>query len=671
LIPSNRRKPQRRAIVGNNEQPGDGFVKLIPAFLYQDANYTTNLCTNPSFETSLAGWNATDGGTTIMQTEVLTNSNGQQVIGQKNALYGKFAMQVTTDGTVFNQGVTGPMGTVPANAGPVIGSMVCSIFGETGTLNVTAVANQGGITIGTTQIVLNGNAWQTITLNNLNMPAGQQVYLLITTAFSQDITFYVDGVMYQPTSPAHQYVDGDQNQCKWTGTAELSTSFQQYQNAISPALLWFQLSGSATFVGLGAAFQLPPADEPLVFTMTPSTGVQLGILNPTVALTDFAIWGTGFQSTTGPGASLLIPDPAQTYGWWTNSGALSGQNTYTRVYGMFAPPLDYPVSNGNYAWRRAAYGAVGFQWLSVPTNQAQILSDVQLELAQTNVHTAITPSAYQRPRQLRGIIKPNRLNYCTNPAMWNNTTGWSGIHGDETLSRTTQNVPTAITNYNNLPFSLVYSLQVQLNSSSSQGCQITINNLEPGETYIFSFWVYPGNQFGDIIGSMGSGSGDLGHLINTQDGYGEPPYGTGPYGGVNAPSAALPSTWARLACSNSNIYEPTGFVATTDTITLQIVATMMPGVTYPETFWITGVVVEPGDILQPYFDGYSGADALWETTGGTTTPVPNQGTTPGAGRSYYYNQLQYGQTIVQQILANNTPLGISAATPLYATPPTQ
>lgn len=667
--PPHRRKI-RRAIVGSNISLGDGQGKLNPAFLYQDTNYTTNLCTNPSFETSLSGWSATDSGTIIAQSELLVSEAGQ-VIQSNLSLYGQFSMQVTTDGTVFNQGVIGPMGTVPANNGPVIGSMMCSIFGETGTLSVSAVANQGGITLGRTEVILNGQGWQTVTLNNLNMPAGQQVYLLITTAFDQDITFNVDGVMYQPTSPAHAYCDGDQAGCAWSGTAELSTSFQQYQHTLLPVLLKFQLSGDATFVGTGQLFQLPLAEEPLLFTMTPSTGTQLGVLNPTVALTDFGIWGTGNQSTTGPGASLLIPDPAQTYGWWTNSGALSGQNSYTRVYGMFVPPLDYPVSGGNYAWRRAAYGAVGFQWLSVPTTQSQILTDVQLEMAKTNVQTAITPSNYQRPRQLQAIIKPNRLNYCTNPAMWNNITGWTGIHGDETLSRSSHNVPPDITNFNNLPFTLSYSLKVQLNSSSSQGCQITVTNLEPGETYIFSFYVYPGNQFGDIIGSMGSGSGDLGHLINSADGYGLPPYGTGPYGGVNAPSAALPSTWNRLACSNSNIYEPTGFVATSDTVTLEVVAVMMPGVTYPQTFWVTGFVVEPGDILQPYFDGYSGADALWETTGGTTAPVAGAGTTPGTGRSYYYNQLQYGQSIVSQILANNTPLGISAATPLYATPPTQ
>lgn len=123
------------------------------------------------------------------------------------------------------------------------------------------------------------------------------------------------------------------------------------------------------------------------------------------------------------------------------------------------------------------------------------------------------------------------------------------------------------------------------------------------------------------------------------------------------------SKWARLSFA---------FVASgTDTETFQVTMTFLSAPTYPQSFYVTAVLAEPGDILAPYFDGYSGIDACWEYSGGTTAPVAQGGTTPGLSRSYYYEQLQFGQVIVNQTLAANVPMGISYAAPLYATPPTQ
>lgn len=632
--PGSNRPGRRRAgaVAGNNVQSGDG-QGTAPVFgVYAASYYTTNLCPNPSFGTSLAGWAATDVNTSLAQTNLV-------------ALAGSQSMAVTTDGSMPGQGTIGPLAPVPVYTGPVIGSMTCSVWGQTGTLYISAVANPGGTVMATSTVTLNGSGWQTVVLNGLHFPQsslGGTVYLQVITAFAQDITFYLANVMYEPESPAHAFCDGDQPGCTWSGTAELSTSYQQFQYSFSGTLGLF-LSGNANFIALGETFPMPAAGV-LQFTIRPDAGTVLSVASPLAAMTDFGIWET------------TDPDPAMTYGWWTNAGTVSGENSYARIYGMVVPPTDYPVSGGQLAWRRAAYGAVGFSWAAVPNGNSQVLTDVQLEYAKTSVGSATTPSTYQRPRQLQVIIKPNRLNYITNPAMQVSTAGWSGMEGNETLAVDTAQFPGNIASYNNLPYSIGQSLRVTLTAGTSQGVQISVPYLIPGETYMCSFYALPGSQMTDIVGSCGTGAGDIASLIDAADGYGAQPYGSGPYGGVNASSVALSQAWVQ--CSFPFIAEAAGLG--TDTCELTISAELMAGANYPTFFWITGVVVEPGDILNPYFDGNSGPDAMWETGG-----------TAGLARSYYYQQLQYGQSVVAATLASNTPLGISYASPLYGVPPTQ
>lgn len=636
------RRVTHRAIVGNNGGLGDGQGAAQSLVVYTPQYYTTNLCTNPSFEYGIDGWSATDSGSSLGNAEVLVNAQGQVIANQRVSLYGSEALQVTTDGTVPLQGCYGPPGYTPVYTGPIFGSITVSLFGETGTLYVTAVGNPDGITLARHQVTLNGSGWQTVVLNNLLMPPSflnGSIYILITTAFAQDITFYVDGVQYEPESPAHPFVDGDSPNGVWEGTPGNSVSYQQYQFGFS-SILGFHLSGSADFIDTGEVIPFPIIEE-LAFELTPGVSPLISIANPYAALSDFGIW------------SLTDPDPAQTYAWWTNSGVNSGQTNYTRPYAMVVPPSNYLVSNGQLAWRRAAYMAVGFSWANVPNGVGQVLTDVQLELAQTQTTTAIQPSSYERPRQLQVIIKPNRLNYITNPAMQVSTSGWTGISGNETLAVDTTQFPGTISYYNNLPYAIGQSMRVTLTNNSSSGAKISVPFLIPGEIYMASFWCLPGSQMIDILGGCGTGAGDIAGLINMADGYGGGPdgYGSGPYGGINPSNLALAQNWVQ--CSFA-------FLATSDTGTLEISAEMMTGANFPSYFWVTAVVVEPGDVLNPYFDGNSGPDAMWESGG-----------TAGLSRSYYYNQFQYGQSIVNDTLAANTPLGISYATPLYATVPTQ
>lgn len=627
-----RRRPSR-ALVQRS-------LNLPPALdYYQDPHYTTNLCTNPSFESGLTGWTATDSGTALAQTGILVSATGQVISGVARSLYGAYSMQVTTDGTLRNQGVVGPAASVPVWDGPVVGSMTVGLFGETGVVEVSAVSNPGGVVLATALVPLNGT-WQKVQLNNLLYPTGAEngsVYLVITTAYAQDITFNVDGVSYQLQPTAHAYVDGSSQGGTWTGTAGLSSSYQQYQFGLT-ATLSFSISGDASLVAQGEALDLgiPAAVE---FSLTPVPQGGLGIFAPAAALTDFGLW------------TSQDPDPAQSYGWWTNAGIMAGETNYSRPYAMVVPPRDYVVSNGSYAWRRAQWAAVGFRWLNVPAQASQVLTDVQLEICPTSPATATTPRPYQRPRQLQVVVKPNRLNFCPNPAIAVSTQGWAGINGDEQLAQDDTQSPGEIGSYDGLPVLLGQSLRCDLESSASLGASITISYLIAGETYICSFYTQPGAQVADILGQCGSGSADLASVIAVDDGYGDAPYGSGPFGGVYEAQTALPQVWTRVSFA---------FVAGASTETLDISAQLVPGANLPVSFWVAGVLIENGDVLQPYFDGDSGADALWET-----------GQTAGLTRSYYYNQLRYGQSIVEDALRVNTPLGISYAPPLYALPPAQ
>ena len=593
-------------------------------------SWTTNLCPNPSFETDLTGWASTDSGTSILQTNL-------------QALYGTQSMQVTTSGTIAGQGVIGPM-SANIGASPIRGSVTLSIYGETGTVIVTAVANPGGVSLGSLAVVLNGSEFQTVVLNDLLYPANSSIYVVVQTSSPQDIVFNIDGVMYEPESPAHPYCDGNQYGCFWEGTTNKSPSYQPYQWGIAEvgSTRW---SGQAAIIVPGAAVGIEAETS---VTWGGSAAPVSTVLSPVAAMTDFGIWTTA------------DPDPAMTYASWNNTGILSSTTAYTRPYAQVVPPLDYPVSGGALAWKRAAYMALGFQWPSVVNHGEQIITDVQVEMAKINGVAAITPQSYFPPRQLVVTISPNRLNYITNPSFETSTAGWTGTGTGEVLTKVTSStitLPTNVATYNNTTYTAgTHCLQVELPTSAATGTQISVPYLIPGRTYVCSAYVAGTAQMQDITlsGSAGGGADVIGALDIPYGGVvplGQG-YGSGPYGGVPASNTPLTAQeWFHIYFS---------FVASSDTVTITIAPTMITSPTYPTYFWVEGVLLEAGDILYEYFDGNSGPDAMWET-GGTTN----------LSRSYYYNQYEYGQHIVSDALASNTPYGISVATPKYATIPSQ
>ena len=287
-----------------------------------------NLCTNPSFEAGTAGWVPLPGST-ITQTGVTAYS-------------GRYCGMVTTDGLQQGEGVIGPQSFLLTYASPA--SAQLQIAGESGQVLVTFASNPDGIILGQQTVQLT-NDWQHIQFTGGSVGYGNPMYVVVeTTGTAQAITFYVDAVMYEPTAVLDPYFDGDSAGAFWVGATELSASELPVQGTLSVHGGTYML-GVATLIREGEIFTttVPNVQATMSGAITAVTGTS-----PVAALDDFASWITGTDN-----------DPALTYCSWNTQGMLSGQTDYTRPWGIFYPPLDYPASDGTNLWNRAAFAAVG------------------------------------------------------------------------------------------------------------------------------------------------------------------------------------------------------------------------------------------------------------------------------------------------------------------------
>lgn len=558
--------------------------------------FIENLSPNPSFEVDLTGYTALTG-TTISQSFV-------------TALAGGASMLVECDGTHPTQGFFGPVAQYNS---PDLGSVSIGLAGITGVLTVSAVYNPGGNII-TSQTVNLTPAWQRIQLNNLVIPNGDFLYFLVETPFAQDIQFYVDAVQYEETSPASKYIDGDAYGCGWLGTPGLSASAQQVMNPLVPRG-GMALEGRSQIIDQGEVFSVADAGS-----MALGGTVALTVTDPVGALDDFGIW------------ELTDLDPAMTYAGWNNANTSTGRTGYNRVWGMFYPPLDYPVSDGSLAWARAAYMALGFEFISVAAGAAQNIANSQVEMSPiagtTGLDTTPAPAAYDTPRAIHTIVKPTRLNYCPNPSFEVSTANWTAFNS--TLTRDTTKAFGVIGEYDGTVFTAGTASGKVSVASGTGGAWVLLSKLIMGDTYTFSAYVQPGAGVDDILvnGSGGqsvslAGAGDLSPLV-----------------------------WYRVSMQ---------FTASASTLMMFIQGVPASDVVYPFTFNIDAVLCEAGELVGGYFDGdFEDNEYGWETGG-----------TPGLTRSYYYQTLPVGQSVVADILDRHTPLGISAADPQYFVPPTQ
>jgi hypothetical protein len=306
------------------------------------------------------------------------------------------------------------------------------------------------------------------------------------------------------------------------------------------------------------------------------------------------------------------------------SGALSSAATgsYSRPYAAFTAPADYPVSGGGYAWKRAAYAAVGFKFTSMTAGKHQILDAVQLESLPLG---ATGPTAYQTARSLNVVVKPTRLNYATNPNMESGITGYSVV-SSATLAAD--------------PFcwrgAQALKVTVPTNPAADSGTSFSIPGLVPGRRYTMSARVAIAQDCGTVYPWCNSSNGTLVSRVNF--------------------TQAVPDPANRRWRTVHMTFDAK---ATTVSVGINVTKSSMPaGKT--SIFWADAVLVEEGSSVRPYFDGSMGADYLWEAAGTTNLT-----------RSYFYeNRVERGY-LVQTLLDENTPLGISAAAPRYAVLPNQ
>ena len=571
-------------------------------------NYTDNLCPNPSFETDLSGYVALAGAALSQETT--------------QGFSGRSSMKVVTDGSASSEGFTGPHVTVPSTG---TGSMSFYLMGETGTLTVSAISGATATVIAQTTVTLSGGDYQRVVLAGLSLVSTQQMYILVQTNTAQALTFWVDAVQYEMNATPHPYIDGSFKGCQWVGTAQESASFQQFQ---------FMLSASG---GMYLEGRATPVVEGQVFTIRASGGMLLSgtesgtlVINPVGALADFGIW------------TAADMDPAVSYIEQSNAGQASGSAAWNRVYGLAYPPQQALASDGSVIWNRAAYAALGFTFKAMASNNQQALADVQFERMPVSPGSSPVPAAYQAPRAISTIVKPSRLNFCPNPSLESSTAWWSGI-GTGTVAR-----DATVSNDGG------HSLKVTVNAAND-GATITLANLIVGDLYIISAYVRGGPGLADVLVSTSSG----GSVSSAQQGipYGGNAilgigFGQGPYGGVQATGADMPTTtWFRPSFT---------FIALTSSVQLGFRALAGSDVAYPTNFWVDDVLVEEGETLGAYFDGGFGTDYSWEGGG-----------TAGETRSYYYQRQNVASGAVTTALAEHTPLGIVAATPIYSQPYTQ
>jgi hypothetical protein len=128
---------------------------------------------------------------------------------------------------------------------------------------------------------------------------------------------------------------------------------------------------------------------------------QIDDATPAGAFGDFAIYGA-LTTDTDP---LMLGIGGSNAG--TNSGANGAE--WVRIHGEFIAPADQPASGGKYAWRRAAYAAVGFTFANVGANLWQELSCIQLEPSSADKSPG--PRTYKTAKMVEPMVWADRINY--------------------------------------------------------------------------------------------------------------------------------------------------------------------------------------------------------------------------------------------------------------------
>lgn len=367
------------------------------------------------------------------------------------------------------------------------------------------------------------------------------------------------------------------------------------------------LDGEVGITGrLDARVPRPQLMRPLAGQMR-ILGVITGSINkPSGAFKDFAHYP---YSGTDPAMAMLGV---------TSGALLSGASgSYSRQYAAFTAPTDYPVSGGNYAWKRAAYASVGFKFANMSANKHQILDAVQLESMPIG---ATGPTPYQTARSLSVVVRPTRLNYATNPNFESGITGAVALNSATLASDTFCWKGTA-----------ALKVTVPATGTGDGGYNFQVTGLVPGRRYTLSARVAVAQSCGDVYAWNSLSDATLTARTTYAKAVKDPAQPRWRTVSVTF-NASKSTAWLGLSVSRP---------------------TMTPG--QPSIFWADAILVEEGASARPYFDGSMGADYLWETGG-----------TANLTRSYYYENRAERGYLLRTLLDENVPLGITAGTPRYA-----
>ncbi|HOU13457.1 MAG TPA: carbohydrate binding domain-containing protein [Anaerolineae bacterium] len=175
---------------------------------------TTNLCTNPSFETGTSGWTAS--GTTLSQSSYFS------VVGSNS---GKL-VATAADSFAYGDFVSNPpAGTTYTLTGWVRGDS--TTIGKTMRFTLREQGGASGAQDSYTDVVLTGS-WQkfkvTRTIDKADRTALQAI-LARNSGSTVGDTRYVDSIQLEATAYATSYCDGSLGSgYTWTGTPHASTS---------------------------------------------------------------------------------------------------------------------------------------------------------------------------------------------------------------------------------------------------------------------------------------------------------------------------------------------------------------------------------------------------------------------------------------------------------------
>jgi hypothetical protein len=171
---------------------------------------TTNLVTNPSFETGTSGWTASGSGSIA------------RAIGVGDQKFGAYSLSVSpgsggTDGVYF--------GTVSLTSGQ---TYTFSVYINSGgaALNLQIwFGSTGGAQLGTpTTFTTTAGVWERHVVTYTETSSTSRRLYITKVSGAALTSWEIDGAQLENLPYETSYCDGDQSGCRWTGTSHGSTS---------------------------------------------------------------------------------------------------------------------------------------------------------------------------------------------------------------------------------------------------------------------------------------------------------------------------------------------------------------------------------------------------------------------------------------------------------------